>query len=169
LGNDNLVEEDIRDIKAEDIPNFDNLVAEFPCQPFSIAGKKKGFKDPRGNLFFEIARILKEKKPPIVFLENVPNLMEHDDGRTFLVIHDTLADLGYYIRYKVLDAKEYGNVPQTRRRIFIVAFLDDVMCARFKYPEPMQRTLNINDIIDRTEKLNDRYYYTESSFYYDDL
>jgi DNA (cytosine-5)-methyltransferase 1 len=132
-------------------------------------GRKKGFKDPRGNLFFEIARVLKEKKPPIVFLENVANLLEHDDGKTFLVIHKTLAELGYFLRYKVLDAKEYGNVPQTRRRIYIVAFLDENLCGKFRYPEPIQRSVNINDLIDRSVMADDKYYYTESSFYYEDL
>lgn len=169
FGDEHLVEGDIKNIDASSIPNFDVLVAGFPCQPFSIAGRKKGFEDPRGNLFFEIVRILEEKKPPIVFLENVPNLIEHDRGRTFMTIHNALVELGYYIRYNVLDAKEYGNVPQTRKRVFIVAFLDLEQCQRFKYPEPIERTVNLNDIIDRTIKHDDIYYYTKSSFYYDDL
>lgn len=169
LGSDCLVEADIKTIEPSTIPDFDVLVAGFPCQPFSIAGKKKGFEDPRGNLFFEIIRILGAKRPPIVFLENVPNIMDHDNGKTFIKIHNALVELGYYIRYDVLDAKEYGNVPQTRRRIFIVAFLDLGMCQRFHYPEPIERTVQLNDIIDRTIKHDARYYYTENSFYYDDL
>lgn len=169
FGGDYLVEADIKTIDAKAIPDFDVLVAGFPCQPFSIAGKKKGFEDPRGNLFFEIVRILKEKKPSIVFLENVPNLVEHDNGKTFMTIHNALVELGYYIRYSVLDAKEYGNVPQTRRRVFIVAFLDLEQCQKFKYPEAIERTVNLNDIIDRTIKHDDLYYYTANSFYYDDL
>lgn len=164
-----LVEEDIRKVKTDSIPNSDILVAGFPCQPFSIAGKRKGFNDPRGNLFFEIVRILEAKRPPIVFLENVPNLMEHDEGRTFNVIHNALVELGYFIRYKVLDAKEYGNVPQQRRRIFIVAFLNLEKCQQFTYPEPIKRTVQLNDIIDRAIKHDDIYYYTANSFYYDDL
>lgn len=169
LGNDNLIEADIKSIDAKTIPDFDVLVAGFPCQPFSIAGRKKGFNDPRGNLFFEIVRVLKEKMPPIVFLENVPNLVDHDNGKTFMTIHNALVELGYYIRYNILDAKEYGNVPQTRRRVFIVAFLDLEQCQKFKYPEPIERTVNLNDIIDRARKHDDTYYYTANSFYYEDL
>lgn len=169
LGSEYLVESDIKCVDAKAMPNFDILVAGFPCQPFSIAGRKKGFADPRGNLFFEIIRILKEKKPPIVFLENVPNLIEHASGKTFMTIHNALVELGYYIRYNVLDAKEYGNVPQTRKRVFIVAFLDLEQCQKFKYPDPIARTINLNDIIDRAIKHDDIYYYTKNSFYYDDL
>ena len=83
FGGEHLVERDIKSVRTDDIPNFDVLVAGFPCQPFSIAGKQKGFDDPRGNLFFEIARIVKDKRPPVIFLENVANLLEHDDGKTF--------------------------------------------------------------------------------------
>ena len=81
FGGEHLVERDIKSVRTEDIPAFDVLVAGFPCQPFSIAGKQKGFDDPRGNLFFEIARIVKDKRPPVIFLENVANLLEHDDGK----------------------------------------------------------------------------------------
>lgn len=169
FGNNYLIEKDIRQVDARDIPDFDILVAGFPCQPFSIAGRKKGFQDPRGNLFFEIIRILKEKKPQIVFLENVPNLVEHDNGKSFMTIHNSLVELGYYLRYAVLDAKEYGNVPQTRKRVFIVAFLDLDKCQMFKYPEPIERTTGLNDIIQRTIKHDDLYYYTANSFYYNDL
>lgn len=169
FGDNYLVEADIKTVKADSVLDFDVLVAGFPCQPFSIAGRKKGFDDPRGNLFFEIVRIIDVKRPPIVFLENVPNLMEHDEGRTFNTIHNAIVELGYYIRYKVLDAKEYGNVPQQRRRIFIVAFLSLEKCQQFTYPEPIKRTVQLNDIIDREIKHDDIYYYTANSFYYDDL
>lgn len=152
FGDKHLVEKDIRQVNLHDIPDFDVLVAGFPCQPFSIVGMQKGFKDPRGNLFFEIGRIIDIKRPPIVFLENVANLMEHDDGKTFLVIYNTLAQFGYAVKYKVLDSQEYGNVPQQRKRIFIVAFLDYDQCARFNYPEQIERTVQLNDILD--EQLN---------------
>ena len=132
-------------------------------------GRQKGFDDPRGNLFFEIGRIIDVKRPPIVFLENVANLMEHDDGKTFLVIYNTLAQFGYAVKYKVLDSQEYGNVPQQRKRIFIVAFLDYDQCAKFNYPEPIERTVQLNDILDRTVKHDDIYYYNASSFYYEEM
>lgn len=169
FGGEYLVEKDIRTIATREIPNFEILAAGFPCQPFSKAGKKKGFQDPRGDLFFEIIRILKDKKPPIVFLENVPYLVEHDNGKSFMVIHNSLVELGYFVRYAILDSKEYGNVPQTRKRVFIVAFLDLDMCQRFSYPEPIERTKSLNDIIDRSKKHDDQYYYTNNSFFYNDL
>ena len=169
FGDKHLVEKDIRQVNPQDIPDFDVLVAGFPCQPFSIVGMQKGFKDPRGNLFFEIGRIIDIKRPPIVFLENVANLMEHDGGKTFLVIYNTLAQFGYAVKYKVLDSLEYGNVPQHRNRIFIVAFLDYDQCARFSFPEPIERTVQLNDILDRSVKHDDIYYYNASSFYYNEM
>lgn len=93
------------------------LTAGFPCQPFSIAGLQKGFKDRDGNLFFEITRIIDAKRPKVVFLENVPNLMEHDDGKTFLVIFNGLAQFGYTVYYRVLASNDYGNLPQIRNDI----------------------------------------------------
>ena len=121
FGNSYLIEADICQVKTESIPDFDVLVGGFPCQPFSIAGRQKGFDDKRGNLFFEITRIMDAKRPKVVFLENVPNLMEHDDGKTFLVIYNSLVQFGYSIYYKVMGADEYGNLPQTRKRIYIVS------------------------------------------------
>lgn len=107
LGNSHLAEADIRKISPDVIPDFDVLTAGFPCQPFSIAGLQKGFKDREGNLFFEITRIIDAKHPKIVFLENVPNLMEHDDGRTFLVIYyNSLVQYGYSIYYRVMASNE---------------------------------------------------------------
>ena len=123
LGGEHLVESDIRSIDPMNIPDFDVLVAGFPCQPFSKMGFQKGFKDPRGNLFFEIARIVQNKLPRAIFLENVANLLEHDNGKTFLTIYNALVPFGYKFKYQVMDAMEYGNIPQQRTRIFIVAFL----------------------------------------------
>ena len=93
FGDSHLVEADIRKVSVADIPDFDVLTAGFPCQPFSIAGRQRGFEDKRGNLFFEITRIVDAKRPKVIFLENVPNLMEHDEGRTFLVIFNSLLNL----------------------------------------------------------------------------
>ena len=126
FGGEHLVECYIRNVNTSDIPDFDVLVAGFPCQPFSIAGKQKGFSDPRGDLFFQIARVAEAKKPQVIFLENVANLLEHDDGKSFLTIYNALVPYGYAFKYQVMDSFEYGNVPQHRSRIFIVAFLDGV-------------------------------------------
>ena len=169
FGDEHLVECDIRSVRSKDIPDFDVLVAGFPCQPFSIAGKQKGFDDPRGNLFFEIARIARDKRPQVIFLENVANLLEHDDGKTFLTIYNALVPYGYTFKYRVMDAIEYGNVPQHRTRIFIVAFLDYEKCESFEFPDKQKLTVKLNDILVRNEKHDACYYYTDSSVYYEDL
>ena len=163
--NTNLVEGDIKKIPADSIPDFDVLVAGFPCQPFSIAGLQKGFKDRDGNLFFEITRIIEEKSPKVVFLENVPNLMEHDEGRTFLVIYNSLAQLGYAVYYRVLAANDHGNVPQIRKRIYIVAVREDMANHKFIYPDPIELVLKSSDIIQRDVKQHDIYYYTDGEMY----
>ena len=160
----NLVEGDIRDISADDIPEFDVLTAGFPCQPFSIAGKQKGFNDKRGNLFFEIARIIDAKRPKVVFLENVANLMEHDDGKTFLVIFSSLAQFGYTVYYKVMASNEYGNLPQIRKRIYITAVHESIQQS-YKHPEPVELTLKSTDIIHRNERQNEIYYYNGKVLY----
>ena len=158
-----LIEGDIKKIKAEEIPDFDVLVAGFPCQAFSIAGKQRGFDDKRGSLFFEIERIVAVKKPKVIFLENVKNLQEHDDGKTFNRIFASLAQFGYSVRYKILNATEYANIPQTRERIFIVAFLDENLGELFKYPEPIELTKKLIDIIDLSVKHHDIYYIDKTS------
>lgn len=169
FGNEHLIEKDIRKVDVATIPDFDVLVAGFPCQPFSILGKQRGFEDSRGMLFYEIERVVKAKRPQVIFLENVANLIEHDDGKTFLTVYNTLVPYGYSFRYRVMDAIEYGNVPQHRTRIFIVAFLDNDKCERFEFPEKIKRTTKLNDIINRSVKHDRSYYYSESSEYYDDL
>lgn len=164
-----LVEADIRSINPSTIPDFDVLVAGFPCQPFSIMGLKKGFKDPRGTLFFEIARIAEAKLPKVIFLENVANLLEHDNGKSFLTVYNALVPSGYTFKYQVIDAMKYGNIPQQRTRIFIVAFLDYEQCKGFSFPEPIPLTVNMNDILDRSVPHDKSYYYDESSVYWKDL
>ena len=162
---------DIRDIKADEIPDFDILLAGFPCQAFSVAGLRKGFEDEkgRGTLFFELVRILKEKKqkdklPQIVFLENVKNLVGHDGGNTFAVILDELQKLGYHVKKDVLNAMEYGNIPQNRERIYIVGFLNEEMKKDFDFPLPILLSKTIRDIIDFDSKLEEKYYYTEGKY-----
>ena len=113
---------DIRTVKSEEIPDHDLLVGGFPCQAFSVAGRRAGFEDTRGTLFFEIARILREKQPRILLLENVKGLLSHDSGKTFGVIIATLDELGYDLQWQVLNSKNFG-VPQNRERVFIVGNL----------------------------------------------
>ncbi|ADC45878.1 DNA-cytosine methyltransferase [Methanobrevibacter ruminantium M1] len=140
---------DISEIPANQIPDHDILCAGFPCQPFSIGGYRKGFCDTRGTLFFEIERILKAKKPQMFLLENVKGLTNHDKGKTFKVIKESLWNLGYSIFYQVLNSKDYG-VPQNRERIFIVGFKDNVNT--FKFPLPFENKANINDLLEKNVK-----------------
>ena len=153
---------DIHEVKPEDVPDIDICVAGFPCQAFSVAGYRKGFTDPkgRGTLFFELMRIIADKKPRVVFLENVKNLVGHDGGNTFQVILDALKQEGYQYRYKVLNAMEYGNTPQNRERIYIVAFREDEDFKKFSFPDPVPLTKKLSDVIDFTHKVDDKYYYT---------
>lgn len=169
FGAEYLVEKDIRKVNVLDIPDFDVLVAGFPCQSFSTAGKQRGFEDSRGNLFFQVARIAEAKRPKVIFLENVANLLEHDDGKSFLTVYNTLVPYGYSFKYQVMDACRYGNVPQHRERIFIVAFLDNNLCERFCFPKEIPLTKTINDIVDTTIKHSDCYYYDDSNPFYKDL
>ena len=113
---------DITTVKTEDIPNFDVLCGGFPCQSFSAAGNRKGFEDTRGTMFFEIARILKAKRPKFLFLENVKGLLNHERGKTFTTILQTLEELGYETQWMVLNSKFFG-VPQNRERVFIIGHL----------------------------------------------
>jgi DNA (cytosine-5)-methyltransferase 1 len=115
--------DDATTIDTDTLPEFDLLCAGFPCQAFSVAGKRKGFLDPRGTLFFEIARVVKARKPKYLLLENVPGLLSHDKGRTFATILHELCGLGYSIEFQVLSSKNFG-VPQSRRRVYIVGYLD---------------------------------------------
>lgn len=153
---------DITKIDEKDIPVFDILCAGFPCQPFSIAGKQRGFEDTRGTLFFDIARIIKYHKPKVVFLENVKNLLTHDKGRTFQVIKKTLEDLGYFVNYKILNAKDFG-LPQNRERIYIVAFDKEYYNYDFDYPESKNIKTKLEDILD--DKVDGKYYYNKYPIY----
>ena len=114
---------DARAIAPNDLPDFDLLCGGFPCQAFSLAGRRKGFEDARGTLFFEIARLAEAKRPAYLLLENVSGLLSHDGGRTFAAMLTTLYDLGYHVEWSVLNSKHFG-VPQSRRRVFLICYLD---------------------------------------------
>lgn len=146
---------DITKIDEKSIPDFDILLGGFPCQAFSIIGKKEGFANETcGTLFFDIERILKEKRPPAFMLENVKNLTAHDGGNTFKIIKDHLEKLNYHVYSKVLNALDYG-VPQKRERIIIVGFLDDV---KFTFPEPIpnSKRATLSDILE--QNVGSKYY-----------
>jgi DNA (cytosine-5)-methyltransferase 1 len=159
---------DIAKVKSTDLPNFDILLGGFPCQPFSIAGYRRGFLDTgRGDLFFEIIRILNDKKPQAVFLENVKNLKSHDGGKTFQIISDALEDLGYHVKVKVLNSMEYGNVPQNRERVYIVGFKSKKSYETFEFPDPIPLKKTVADILEKN--VDDKYYYGKESPLYKKL
>lgn len=150
---------DITKIDAKDIPDFDILLGGFPCQAFSIIGKKEGFANETcGTLFFDIERILAEKKPPAFMLENVRNLVAHDKGNTFTVIKAHLEALGYHVYAKILNALDFG-VPQKRERIIIVGFLNDVNF-EFPHPVPLKERKSLEDILENN--VEKKYYVREA-------
>ena len=157
--------------EKQDIPDFNILLAGFPCQAFSIAGYRQGFHDEkgRGNLFFDLIRIIKEKNPEIVFLENVKNLVSHDNGNTFTVILRNLEHLGYHVKYSVLNSANYGNIPQSRERIYIVAFKNKDSYYKFDFPKPIRLSKKLHDLIDFENNQDEKYYYNENCPFYDKL
>ena len=163
---------DINVVSEKDVPKADIVLAGFPCQAFSIAGYRQGFEDEKGRgvLFFELLRIIKKIKPRVIFLENVKNLVGHDDGNTFRVILESLIDAGYHVKHQVLNAKDYGNIPQNRERIYIVAFRNKVHYQRFEFPQPIQLATKLSDVIEYNKKIDQKLYYTkENCFFYDEL
>lgn len=142
---------DATKIHTEDLPDFEFLVGGFPCQAFSVAGKRKGFDDTRGTLFFEIARVLKDKRPRYFLLENVKGLLSHNKGETFQTILEVLSDLGYYVQWTVLNSKDFG-VPQNRERIFIEGYF-----RRECGPEVLSIRGNCEENTDRRQVSNTYY------------
>ncbi|MBE6133328.1 MAG: DNA cytosine methyltransferase [Erysipelotrichaceae bacterium] len=163
---------DVNIVQANEIPKFDVMLAGFPCQAFSIAGYRQGFNDEkgRGTLFFELVRMIREKHPKVIFLENVKNLVSHDNGNTFRVILEYLTECGYFVKYQVLNAKDYGNIPQNRERIYIVAFKNKKAYQKFEFPSPIELTTKLSDVIDFNKKVDDKFYYTKDNcFFYNEL
>lgn len=144
---------DITKIDAKDIPNHDILCAGFPCQPFSLAGRRLGFEDTRGTLFFEVARILKEKRPKAFFLENVRGLANHDGGKTLDVILTTLKEIGYSFKYEILNAKDF-NVPQNRDRWYCIGVRNDIGLDinDFSFPKKKKLTNGLSNIIENCDE-----------------
>lgn len=146
---------DINEIKPEEIPDHDILLAGFPCQPFSIAGKQLGFADTRGTLFFNIENILEVKRPKAIFLENVKRLRTHDGGKTLGVILEKLAILGYHVHYTVLNTLDFG-LPQKRERIYIVGFRENI---EFNFPKPLGYYRPLKEFLE--DDVPENYYVTE--------
>lgn len=159
-----LVVDDICNIRGKDIPKVDILTGGFPCQPFSVAGYRKGFEDDRGNMFFQIIRLVKEmeengNKPRVIFLENVKNLKTHDNGNTYKVIKKTLEKYGYNVESKVMNTCEYGNLPQNRERIFIIGFLNEKDQEKFQWPDKIKLSKTICKIVDWNKVVDPKYLY----------
>lgn len=163
-----MPEGDIRKISNSDIPDHNILLAGFPCQAFSVAGERKGFKDTRGTLFFEIARILEAKKPQGFLLENVKGLLSHRKGQTFKRMEKILTEeLGYQVYYKVLNTMDYSDLPQTRERVYIVGIRAEIQRKKgvpFEFPEKNNNRKLIVDILEK-EKVDKRYYYDRFGIY----
>ncbi len=149
---------DINDIDPKDIPDHDILLAGFPCQPFSIAGKGLGFADTRGTLFFNIEAILDAKHPEAFLLENVKRLTTHDNGNTFAVILDRLNKLGYTVYHKVFNSLDFG-LPQKRERIYIVGFKNPI---QFKFPKPLGYYKPLSEVLEKEEDIPTSYYLSEA-------
>lgn len=149
---------DVTKIKNDDIPNYDLLLAGFPCQSYSIAGLRLGLDDPRGKLFLEIIRFLEVKKPKAFVLENVKGLVSHDDGKTFKYIINELEKQGYTVYSKVMNSMKYGNIPQNRERVYIVGFLNTISSINFNFPKELKLTKTISDCLENF-KVDDKYYY----------
>lgn len=145
----------IQDEKS--IPDHDILCAGFPCQSFSIAWYQKWFEDQRWTLFFDIIRILREKKTPIIFLENVKNLVSHAEWKTFKIMLEMLKDEWYYVHHKIMNSMEYWNVPQNRERIYIVWFRDKEKYNKFTFPKKTDLKINFREILE--DEVDDKYYY----------
>lgn len=158
-----IIIDDIKKIKITSVPDVDIIVGGFPCQAFSIAGYRKGFEDKRGEIFFQLARIIKGKLPRVIFIENVKNLINHDKGKTYKIIKETLESYGYLLKTMIFNACQYGNIPQNRERIYIIGFRKKEDFFNFKSIEPIILKKSISDIIDYNKKVDDKFYYTEQN------
>jgi len=158
-----LFEKDLNDLDTSEVEKIDILTGGFPCQAFSIAGYQKGFRDDRGNVFFRILDFIDDLNPRVVFLENVKNLVGHDEGKTFKRILYEFEQREYIVKHKVLNSSEYGNVPQNRERIYIVAFKNEEDAQRFDFPKAKKLSQKVTDLID--SEVDEKFYYTQSRYY----
>ena len=175
-------EKNINDIKGKELREVDVLVGGFPCQAFSVAGYQKGFEDERGNVFFQIIRLINElpKKPKVLLLENVKNIYTHDKKKTFKIIQESLEKTGYCVFSKVMNTCDYTNIPQNRERTFIICFLEgkhaflDLSKPKSTYfqkifpPEKIGKLLPVSNFLEKHE-VNERYYYRQDKYNYKEL
>lgn len=162
-----LTNKDLNDIRDDEIPSHDILTGGFPCQPFSIAGKQKGFDDERSNVFWKILSIIKFHNPKIIILENVKNLQTHDKGNTFKIIKENLQNLGYHIKFQILNTSKLSILPQNRERIYIVCFKDIELYNKFSFDFITKKNKPITEYLENN--IPEKYYYKPDSFIYDKL
>lgn len=162
-----MPEGDITKVDENTIPSHDILCAGFPCQAFSISGKQRGFEDSRGSLFFDVARVVKAKKPKIVFMENVKNFATHDNGNTLKVVKSTMEELGYTFYSKVLNAVNYG-MPQKRERIYMVCFRNDLKIDCFPFPNQFKLQKHVEDFLLHDESMVKNLYVDRKDTFYND-
>lgn len=161
-----LIEGDVMQIDATTLPKVDVLAGGFPCQPFSVAGYRKGFEDTRGNHFFKILDFVDAMRPKVIFLENVKNLVGHDNGNTFKVIRNEIRKRGYTFDEQVLNTKDFGNIPHNRERIFMIAFDEEYLQEegfKFEFPEKEALTKSIKDLLTH-KKVDEKFYYREDKY-----
>jgi DNA (cytosine-5)-methyltransferase 1 len=157
----------IEKINIDELIDFDIITAGFPCQPFSIAGKQLGLADERGQIIYKLLKIIKIKKPQIIFLENVKNFKTFDSGNVYNFINTKLKKYGYFIKDEILNTCEYSEIPQGRERIYIVGFLDENIYNNFNFPKKVNCKKSINDFLE--SDIDKKYYYTEKSAIYEKL
>jgi DNA (cytosine-5)-methyltransferase 1 len=167
--NHNFVLKDLLTIENSEIPEHDILTGGFPCQPFSVAGERKGFDDERSGVFWKIIDILKHHTPRFVILENVKNILTHDKGGTMKTVLKNLTDIGYRVKYRVLNTSVYTGIPQNRERLYFVCFKNEVDYNNFNLDFDKVECKKISDFLDLTTEVDKKYYYTESSKIYDRL
>lgn len=169
-----IFEEDIWKLNPEELDKVEVLAAGFPCQPFSLAGYRKGFGDERGNHFYRILEFVEALgRPKVIFLENVKNLKSHDKGKTYTIIEAAMKANGYSFAAKVLNSREYGNLPQNRERIYMVCFRDDEdgtnrYTEHFEFPKTLKLRKKISDIVDNSV-LDSKYFYGEDKYMFEKL
>jgi|TARA_B110000977_G_scaffold180052_1_gene239274 DNA (cytosine-5)-methyltransferase 1 len=178
-----LIEGDIKNIKGKDLKSVDILCGGFPCQPFSIAGYRKGFDDDRGNVFFEIIRLVNElkRKPKVLFLENVKNFKSHDQGKTFQTVVNIIKEQGYSVFFDVLNTSDFTKIPQNRERTFLICFKDEVnwkslnkttsMSYKFSHLFPPKKVKSNKPITDflETKEIPENFYYRQDKYMYTEL
>ena len=162
-----LIKDNLLNINNFDIPKHDILCAGFPCQGFSISGKRKGFLDKRTDVFWKILDIIKLHTPEIIIFENVKNLLTHDNNKTFEIISSKIKELGYYIKYDILDTSKYTNIPQHRERLYIICFIDKNKYDNFKFDFPIIKNKKITKFLD--DNIDEKYYYTDRYVVYDTI